>query len=262
MIVRTPADGSLIMIAQTNHAELSGMLAARWGNEVFARPRPYQSVVRAAIYHDSGWYSYETQPVYDVDTKSTPSFSQVPPDPTQLAAYQWAIDWLTSLDPYAGLLINRHRTGLWKDRYGTVRNPPPPKRRVLSESVIEFVSRNETRQEHELAGFDRNSFLINYHNLQVWDLLSLYLCTSELPDEQNFELVPTGYDPAQRADILMRLSPHDAVRIAIEPYPFSVRPFKVHYAYKHLDTRDFPTEDAFREAYYAAIPRFRHFEFV
>src|SRR3954447_15909441 len=59
MIVRKEPDGSLILIAQTNHAELSGFFAANWGNEMFARPRPHQSVVRAAIYHDAGWYKYE-----------------------------------------------------------------------------------------------------------------------------------------------------------------------------------------------------------
>ena len=84
MIVRKQADGSLILIAQTNHAELSGQFAANWGNDVFARPRPFQSVVRAAIYHDAGWYRYEAQPTYDVATKTTPNFPQVAPDPTQL----------------------------------------------------------------------------------------------------------------------------------------------------------------------------------
>ena len=74
MIVRKEPDGSLILIAQTNHAELSGFFAANWGNEMFARPRPHQSVVLAAIYHDAGWYKYEAQPVYDVATRSTPNF--------------------------------------------------------------------------------------------------------------------------------------------------------------------------------------------
>ena len=43
------------------------------------RVRPHQSVVLAAIYHDAGWYKYEAQPVYDIATRSTPNFVQVPP---------------------------------------------------------------------------------------------------------------------------------------------------------------------------------------
>src|SRR4029078_7780912 len=56
MIVREGAGGSLIIIGQTDHAKLSGQCAAHWGNKDFARPKPYEAVVRAAMFHDSGWY--------------------------------------------------------------------------------------------------------------------------------------------------------------------------------------------------------------
>jgi Protein of unknown function (DUF3891) len=259
MIVRKHADGSLVLIAQTNHAELSGQFAANWGNDVFARPRPFQSVVRAAIYHDAGWYRYEARPTYDVATKTTPNFPQVPADPTQLAAYQWAIDWLTDIDPYAGLLISRHRTGLWSERYHTISNPPLRQRGPLSELVTKFMKLNEARQEQVLASLDRDEFAVNYHNLQVWDLLSLYLCSAE-PKSQAIELVPSRYQ--QRDDVRMSLEPLDGERISIEPYPFAVRPLKVCYAYKLLATHDFATEAAFLDAYYAAIPKTKYFDLV
>jgi len=259
MIVRKQADGSLILIAQTNHAELSGQFAANWGNDVFARPRPFQSVVRAAIYHDAGWYRYEAQPTYDVATKTTPNFPQVPADPTQLAAYQWAIDWMTDIDPYAGLLISRHRTGLWSERYHTISNPPLRQRGPLSELVTEFMKRNEARQEQALASLDRGEFATNYHNLQIWDLLSLHLCSSE-PKEQVVEPVPSGY--GDQKGVRMLLNPIDAARISIDPYPFVARPLRVCYAYKLLATHGFPTEGAFLDAYYAAVPKTKYFEFV
>jgi hypothetical protein len=34
--------------------------------------------------------------------ESTPNFVQVPPDPIQLEAYQWAIDWVSGIDPMPG----------------------------------------------------------------------------------------------------------------------------------------------------------------
>jgi hypothetical protein len=260
MIVRTAADGSLVLIAQTNHAELSGMFAAHWGNETFARPQPYQSVVRGAIYHDTGWYRYEARPAYDVAAKRTPGFGQVPPDSTQLAAYQWAIDWMSGIDPYAGLLISRHRTGLWRGRYDTIRNPPP-RQASLGNMVAAFVEVNEAKQEQALAKLDREVFLTNYHNLQVWDLLSLHLCTAEKPQGQTFEPVPTGYDSGRREGVRMELNPRSGDCIELDPYPFDVRPLEVHYLYKRLPTHDFPSEDAFLEAYYAAVPQLREFEF-
>jgi Protein of unknown function (DUF3891) len=259
MIVRKQADGSLVLIAQTNHAEISGLLAANWGNAAFARPRPFQPVVRAAIHHDAGWYRYEAQPTYDVASKSTPNFPQVPPDPTQLAAYQWAIDWLTDIDPYAGALISRHRTGLWSERYHAVTDPPPPPRRPQTEQVVQFIARNEARQERALQSLDRNEFATNYHNLQVWDLLSLYLCSAE-PKVHALAPVPTGYDG--RDGVRLTLEPLGGDRIAIKPYPFAVRPLRVCYAYKLLATHDFPSEVAFLDAYYAAVVQTRYFEFV
>jgi hypothetical protein len=260
MIVQPQADGSLVLIAQTNHAEASGLFAANWGNDRFERPRPYQSVVRAAIYHDAGWYRYEAQPTYDVAAKATPNFRQVPADPTQLAAYQWAIDWLTDIDAYAGALISRHRTGLWSERYHTISYPPMPAQRSLSELVTAFIARNEARQEQALTSFDREEFAINYHLLQVWDLLSLYICSNAVLKDQVLEFVPSGYGKREAAR--MSLAPRDGDRIAIEPYPFVVRPLKVGYVYKHLATHEFASEAAFLDAYYAAVAQTRLFEFI
>src|SRR3954471_7311048 len=52
MIVRYESDGSIVMITQNDHAQLSGLFAAHWGNATFEKPRPYLSLVRAAMFHD------------------------------------------------------------------------------------------------------------------------------------------------------------------------------------------------------------------
>jgi hypothetical protein len=148
---------------------------------------------------------------------------------------------------------------LWSERYQTLSHPPPPPRRPLSELVTQFMTRNEGRQEEALKSLDRDEFQTNFHNLQVWDLLSLYLCGAE-PRPETFELVPTGY--RQRDGVRMSLEPRDGGRIAITPYPFAVRPLKVCYAYKLLATHDFPTKAAFLDAYYAAVLQTRYFELV
>ena len=122
MIVRKSSDGTLLLINQTDHSLLSGRLAAHWGNARFAKPRPFESVIRAAAFHDCGWYRYQTGPMLNEQTGETPTFLQVPLDEVQLGAFQWGTDWLTSIDPYAGLLINKHRTGLWRKRYGAMRS--------------------------------------------------------------------------------------------------------------------------------------------
>src|SRR4051812_19601364 len=101
MIVQECADGSVILINQSDHAKLSGLFAAHWGNSAFAAPRPYHSVVRAAMFHDAGWYAYETAPRL-LSTGKPMGFTQVPLDDATLADYQWATDWMKAIDPYAG----------------------------------------------------------------------------------------------------------------------------------------------------------------
>src|SRR5436190_1367974 len=124
MIVRYESDGSIVMITQNDHAQLSGLFAAHWGNEKFEKPRPYPSLVRAAMFHDRGWIRYEISPQLNLETGKTPNYREVPSDKTQLDAFEWAGDWLGATDPYAGLMITKHRTGLWQGRYGVITFPP------------------------------------------------------------------------------------------------------------------------------------------
>jgi len=123
MIIRKNPDGTLSLIGQTDHSRFVGQLAAHWGNGVFEPPTPYDSVVRAATFHDFGWLRYETSPLIDDKTGEPYPFLQVPMTPQQLGAYQWSLDWMADIDPYSGLIVSMHRTGLWQGRYGRIKHP-------------------------------------------------------------------------------------------------------------------------------------------
>ena len=53
MLFREDPDG-VIAIPQPSHAWLSGQMVRAWGNEVFARPAPYEDVCLGAEQHDVG----------------------------------------------------------------------------------------------------------------------------------------------------------------------------------------------------------------
>jgi len=260
MIIRALPDGSMLMIAQTEHCRLSGVFAAHWGNAQFARPTPYESAVKAAMFHDCGWYRYETSPIWDPDTRSTPSFMQVPLDDVQLAAFQWGTDWLTEIDPYAGLLINKHRTGLWRGRYGTMTHPVVYNAKNLSDRVEAFIARNEQVQADELKAFDDEEFQTNYRLLQAWDFLSLYLCATD-PAPDHIDPVPQGYG-AGAAETRLTMTPLGDGRIRLAPYPFDVDKLPAEIRYKHLASQTFDSREAFLAAYYGATPVSRTFTFV
>src|SRR5258708_9962383 len=99
MIVQEQGD-ELVLIRQTDHAVLSGFLAREWGNELFGRPEPFESLRLAATEHDNGWREWELLPQIDPKTHLPYSFIALPTAaPIQL--YQRGIDRVVQADPHA-----------------------------------------------------------------------------------------------------------------------------------------------------------------
>lgn len=250
MIVREEADGTLLLIGQPDHAKLSGQFAAHWGNDRFKAPQPYESVVRAAAFHDSGWYRYETSPMLDEASGKTPLFMRVPWGPVQRSAFQWAIDWLTDIDPYSGLLVSRHRTGLQRGRYDVVSHPTVYNSKNMPDDNLDFIVENEKRQEVSLQQFDRAEFETNYRLLQTWDLMSLNLCNKQVQGDY-IAPVPTSYDGGA-GTIELNLKTIKGLEISVDPYPFDVRPLHAQVVARRLPKQTFATEAEFRKAYFQA----------
>jgi hypothetical protein len=261
MIVRNQSDGSVVMITQNDHAKLAGLFAAHWGNRTFERPRPYASMMRAAQYHDGGWLRYETNPYLDPATGKSPSYQQIPNDAPQLAAYQWAIDMLTDVDSYTGLMVSKHRTGLWQQRYGAITQPPPRPPRKLTSEVEDFITRNEARQHVITAGLDRHEVAVNYNLLQVWDLLSLYVCSHDQHKEHVIGPTPTAYASGSGGAAL-KLTPTSPATIFVDPFPFDRAPLEAAVVYRQLPQSALRDADTFKSAYFGARPQVAVFTFV
>lgn len=262
MIIRKNTDGGLTLIGQTDHSRFVGQLAAHWGNADFESPKPYDSVVRAATFHDFGWLRYETSPLVDPESGEPYPFLQVPMTPQQLAAYQWSLDWMADIDPYSGLIINMHRTGLWKGRYGLIKHPAGRYNLTrLSPEVQALIDRNEAWQEGQRATLDAKGVWTNYRLMQVWDLLGLYFCCQE-PYEDHVEPVPTTYAGADDEGARMTMTPAGPRTVAFDPYPFDVRPCRVQLAYRTVPRARYEDTEAFRKAWFQADVGLFEFELV
>ena len=253
VIVRDGPDGTLILIAQTDHAKLSGQCAAHWGNKDFARPQPYEAVVRAAMFHDSGWYDYEASPMVAPDTGKPLNFMQVAWGKPQRRAFEWAIEWMSRIDPYSGLLISKHRTGLQRGRYNRVAHPKFFNAQNLPEDNEDFLARNERAQAAVLHNYDENEFWTNYELLQTFDLISLFLCNNDVVDDY-IEPVPTSYDRSSRT-VKLALKTIEGNRIEVDPFPFDVNPLRVQLARRELDQKSFAEPAIFREVYFRTVPQ-------
>jgi hypothetical protein len=253
MIIRKLADGRALAITQTDHSRLAGFFAAHWGNSTFAPLQPYESVTRAAVFHDFGWLRYETQPEVDPASGEPYSFTSMPFRTEQLQAYQWCVDWLGGVDPYSALLVGMHRVGLWRSRYETIAEPAWRSAPNLPQPIEDFIAEHEPAQQRQRQSVDENQVWTNYRLLQVWDLLGLYFTTRE-PYENAISPVPTRYDQDIHSGVRMCLHPLGDNRVAFDPYPFDVRPLTLHIPYRAFDRTTFSGNEDFRRAYFQSLP--------
>jgi hypothetical protein len=260
MIVRYESDGSIVMITQNDHAQLSGLFAAHWGNDEFEKPRPNGSLVRAAMFHDRGWIRYETGPQLNPETGKTPNYRDVPTDNAQLEAFAWAGEWLSAIDPYAGLMISKHRTGLWQRRYGVINHPPAIQRGTLPPHIQQFIARSEAEQMAAAAKLDPKELAINYNLLQVWDIISLYICSNEVLKPDRIEPVPTDYSGA--AGPGMTLTPAESGTIAVDPYPFDQPSLTTNVIFRRLTQSKFRDSVELQDAYFKTAPQVASFKLV
>ncbi len=260
MIVRYESDGSIVMITQNDHAQLSGLFAAHWGNDTFEKPRPYVPMIRAAMFHDRGWIRYETEPQLDPATGKTPNYRQVPNDKAQLEAFEWAGDWMSGIDPYAGLMIAKHRTGLYQGRYGVITSPPANQRGALPSDIQALIARSEGKQKSAAEKLDAAEVAINYNLLQVWDLLSLYICSTETLKPETIAPVPAKYAGGKGVDIT--LTPRQANTIVVDPYPFEQPELTTNLIFRRLKQVPFKDSAELQAAYFKTAPQIASFRLV
>jgi Protein of unknown function (DUF3891) len=257
MIVRYESDGSIVMITQNDHAQLAGLFAAHWGNDRFEKPRPYGSLVRAAMFHDRGWIRYETSPQLNPETGKTPNYREVPNDRMQLEAFEWAGDWLSAIDPYAGLMITKHRSGLWQGRYGVITHPPAIQRGTLPPEIQSFIAKSEAKQKIAADKLDAKEIAINYNLLQVWDMMSLYICSTELLKPDWIEPVPIAYSDA--AGVAMTLTPSQSNTIVLDPYPFDQPSLTTNVIFRRLPQTKFRGSVELQMVYFKTAPQIASF---
>lgn len=221
MIVRDTGD-TWQVVFQTDHAVLASDFARAWGNDRFARPRPFETVVNATARHDDGWAVWERAPtLIGENGNSAPrNFLEVQII-SHLAFYRAMIASVTEDDPYAGLLVSMHGRGIYNGRYGT--NPELKLTFAPDEqqAVGQFIEEQEAAQGELIAqlAVDDEERWTNYKLMQLFDRLSLYFCTKDVEagEADSIAPAPVDYDGTTSE---LRIDPTGAWSVSIDPYPF------------------------------------------
>lgn len=261
MIVRDLPDGSSLLILQEDHAELSAQFAAHWGNDEFAKLDPYESMVFATTYHDSGHRDWEGAPPINVEKGRPYGHRETPFSPDQLVSYARNVEWVGDRDPFAGVMISMHRTGLWQNRYETISSPRAtygarPQRPEVQTAIEELERAQQTAREALSKEDDRSEDRVwyNYRLLQVYDIFSLYFCLDGHTDdgltEQLVAPVPVAYGKTDEVEL--HIVPTGPSSVRITPYPLDVSPLQVSVRGRVMQLLVGKTEDEIRESYHKA----------
>lgn len=193
-----------------------------------------------------------------------PSFEEV-----ELKAYARNVEWLTSQDPYAGLLVSMHRTGLWHNRYN-VFTEPAGRLRERSQAVQDTKKELEAQQQmlrRNLAARHpelENELAYNYMALQIFDLLSLYFCCDGYTADGEFKeyaIAPVriSYDSDETVRLTLRPASGGS-SVVMDPYPFDLSPLQFSARARLVAPPDEKSEAACAEAYHKAARRLLTFE--
>jgi len=232
MIVQEQGD-ELILIRQTDHAVLAGFFAREWGNELFRRPEPFESVRLAAAEHDNGWREWELEPQIDPRSRLPYSFMSLPTE-EHIALYQRGIERLVKIDRYAGMLVSLHASQLYDRARATI---PGYSAKYVKASETEVVNgflqglklqqlrlKVDLRGEPSTKDFAQEKLLeTNSRRLETLDRLSLYFSLNT-PQEATMEAIPVD-DQGSEVDLELRPQAGNAVSLA--PYPFRRAPLAI-----------------------------------
>jgi len=244
-MIITRRNGSLFLVDQTEHARLARDLCEHWGNERFAAPSPRDGTLVAAELHDEGWRAADEEVRFNGDAGRPLHFLEIG-IADHISFYRRGVEAALERDPYGGLLVSMHWTGLYRSRWGAQDGAifvqdDTPVARLQNECVAAEEQRWIELKQRLVTGRRRSDFEAelwhNYELLQAHDVLSLYVCTGvfsagddepvavtstlkaldQTPGSRVIVAVPprTGSD---RVDL--RLTPVEAGVVTVDPYPF------------------------------------------
>ncbi|SCG68036.1 DUF3891 family protein [Micromonospora humi] len=184
MIV-TRRDGALHLVEQVEHGRVAGELAAAWGNDRFERPTPGTPVRTAAARHDEGWRAWDARVLFHELERRPRHFLEI--DAAEhVRLYRQGVERVALGDVYAGVLVGMHWTGLYRGRWSAPdargRLEPGADGRAAQDAAVDAEERRWIAAKRlawtaaEPRAVFETRLWHNYELVQLWDLLSLYLC--------------------------------------------------------------------------------------
>lgn len=258
-MIRRADEGGWLLIAQHDHALLSGELAEHFGNEYFATPDPRDSVIKAVSQHDCGWPVHDDEPTINADGLPLDVFESS--QSVALKVWTASVERASEKDAYAGLLVSLHVLNLsvfatTLAGFESAQNGP------AKFALIKFQQREIERQDRlrsqlglrtekpvhhgppkEVTQSKEDKLTFNFRLLQAMDVISLAACCTHPPSRQTQDVLP---QPGA-APLRLNLS-RQGKDVQVDPWPFDVQQIELLIPACRVENRKYESDDDLRAA--------------
>ena len=265
-MIRHRLGEDFILITQHDHAQLSGRLAERVGNELFAAPTPYRETVDGIALHDCGWPLHDERPTLNAQGQPL----HVLESPMSVAVPVWteSVRGATEKSPYAGLLVSLHVLAL--SALAQSRDQTPHERYKDARDLFELNKFQHKQVEQQQAlrklldlrtdvplrlglsprgtGAREDLLLFSYHLLQLLDRISLDVCSGE----DLFETVEEVYPRPGEGPLTLRIGHPGHFELTVDPWPFDEAGLEMEVPARRVVAQKYQDEAEFQAAYGAA----------
>jgi len=236
MIVRKTAAG-FVMLAQHEHGQLAGQIAAGWNPDRFPGGDRKEDVLLAVTEHDRSWIGLDHTPVWNDCSGEPYSFTDYPLLP-KLLFYQQGIDGLEEVNPYAALLCSMHYASFFSD-------PEDAAGSAYRRKELERQAR--LRGRLGIGGTAAEELAGQFRLLQLCDHLSLYLGLNGpgVPKEREHSWFRDGFPTSEQLSFAggRRITARwlDKERVRLEPFPLAAA-LTVTWVEKHVESERIAAE--------------------
>jgi len=261
-------ESHVLLILQIDHSRIAGLLAAHWGNEEFAKPSPYASMVLAAQEHDSGWWDWEIKPTVNHEGYPSDYIGSIKHlgQGVWLNLYRHGIERLTAQDPYAAYQVSMHGEGLLTRGMGLLPSMPDY---TGDAAVQEFIAEQRKLRAALLADLRKEASLqeatgdpqlwTNFKLMEVFDQFAQFVCNRYPFNSQARKNGPTNTlanvpVPVSRGkpDVTLTVDVQNESDAIVRPFPFDVSPLNLSFEGRLVPNRRYAYQEDFLSDFYKA----------
>lgn len=268
MMVCPYDESHLLLILQTDHSRIAGLLAAHWGNDQFARLQPYSSMVLAAQEHDSGWWDWEIKPSVNEQGYPSDYIGSIKHlgQGVWLDLYRRAIERVAARDLYAAYFVSMHGEALLTRGMGLLPSMPDY---TGDPAVQEFIVQQKELRAGWLPTLQKNQALTavttkkhlwtNFNLMEVFDQFAQFVCNRYPFNSRVRKNGPThilsGISvpvSAERSDITLMIDVLNETDAVVRPFPFDVNPLSLSFEGRLVPNRPYLAQEEFLRDFYGA----------